>query len=189
MLRGNEYLHGDEASDLRECHRHPCGGVVSSTLSLRKSSFPHCGDRTFAEKVGDENRRMMWTFTGQGDVSLSDPGSDRAGAGDVANEWSTRRLATFSIAARCYRYERRSAGVSRVHEFGSEMLRRSHAERQGRPMRPPLSAVVSVGSVDISYRVDQSVKRGLTYVGDGFEASVRLSGAQKKQKLPAWHLC
>ncbi len=132
---------------------------------------------TFLEKVGDENRRMMWTFTDQG-------GRDCCLIPEVTgllqetwrDTWSkqcgARRL---FYVARCYRYERPQRG--RYREFtqiGFESLGRYAADTQQLLMR-------CLDAVGLQYDWDPAVKRGMSYyVGDGFEAVVPSLGAQKQ---------
>lgn len=134
--------------------------------------------QTFEEKVGDENRRMMWTFQDKGERQVCLIPEVTGLVQEMwRKEWSkatTRR--NIFYAARCYRYERPQKG--RYREFtqlGVEMLGETDAARSKELLRACLDGL------GVDYRFDEKAKRGLSYyVEDGFEASVEALGAQKQ---------
>lgn len=133
---------------------------------------------TFLDKVGEENRRMMWTFTDKGERNVClIPEVTGLLQETWRDDWS-KRMKTRNVfyVQRCYRYERPQKG--RYREFtqiGIEMLGSTDTTQAKALLRECLDAV------GVPYRFDESVQRGLSYyVEDGFEASVERLGAQKQ---------
>jgi len=133
---------------------------------------------TFEEKVGEENRRMMWTFQDKGDREVCLIPEVTGIVQEMwRQEWSKTagRMDIFYMQ-RCYRYERPQRG--RYREFtqvGVEML----GTRDAGPAKALLKECLDGFGVD--YRFEDGVRRGLNYyVADGFEASVDSLGAQRQ---------
>ncbi len=133
---------------------------------------------TFIAKVGDENRRTMWTFQDQGNRNVC---LIPEVTGLIQEMWQTewsKRMKTRNVfyATRCYRYERPQLGRYREFtQFGIEMLGSTD-------MNFAKSLLVScLDRFAVEYKIADNVKRGLNYyIEDGFEASVESLGAQKQ---------
>lgn len=133
---------------------------------------------TFADKVGPENRAMMWTFRDKGDRDVClVPEITGIVQETWREEWSrtAKRMDVF-YEARCYRYERPQKGRYREFtQFGIEMLGESDPARAKELLR------ICLDRLGVRYEMDESARRGLSYyVGEGFEARVESLGAQKQ---------
>lgn len=133
---------------------------------------------TFLDKVGPENRGMMWTFRDKGerDVCLVPEVT-----GLLQETWreswgKARRSYDVFYEQRCYRYERPQRGRYREFtQFGVEMLGSRDVERAKSLLKACLD------DLGVDYRFDEGATRGLSYyVAAGFEASVDSLGAQKQ---------
>lgn len=133
---------------------------------------------TFLEKVGPENRNMMWRFSDKGnrDVCLVPEIT-----GMLQEMWRTdwsKKMATRNVfyVAKCYRYERPQKG--RYREFtqiGVEML----GQKNQKTAFWLLTSLIEKFNTDFEY--DASVQRGLSYYTDaGFEVRAPWLGAQKQ---------
>jgi len=101
----------------------------------------------------------------------------------VANEWSKdRKTRNVFYAARCYRYERRSAALSRVRAVGIEMLRRSDADTTGETDATAAKRCWCPvkDRFDISYRSSERQARSATNVVMALRHQSTLLGAQKQ---------
>ena len=133
---------------------------------------------TFTDKVGQENSRMMWRFEDKGkrEVCLV-PEITGLLQETWRESWSKQyRTRNVFYVAKCYRYEKPQRGRYREFtQFGIEMLGSTDTDKAINLLIECLDAL------GISYTLDVSAKRGLSYYNaDGFEAKVETLGAQKQ---------
>ena len=178
MTKGTRLLIGKEADlyfdtcqQLREALR---------TLGFREVYLPSLWDQqTFVDKAGPEILGQMYSFKDKGLRDICLIPECAALRQKMWNEtWKGAYkwpLKVFYIQ-RCYRYERPQAG--RYREFtqcGVEILGKGSKEEAINSLKDVLARF------PISYKLNESVKRGLSYyVEDGFEVEVETLGAQKQ---------
>lgn len=133
---------------------------------------------TFEDKVGEENRAMMWRFRDKGEREVClIPEVTGLLQETWRRDWSKRAKARdVFYCQRCYRYERPQRGRYREFtQFGIEMLGSADTGRAKALLRSCLDRI------GLDYAFDDGVRRGLGYyVEAGFEARVESLGAQKQ---------
>ena len=178
MTKGTRLLIGPEA----DLYFNTCQKLRET---LRAQGFmevylPSLWDQqTFIDKAGPEILGQMYAFKDKGDRDICLIPEATALVQKMWNEtWKGAYkwpLKIFYIQ-RCYRYERPQSG--RYREFtqcGVEILGKGTKEEAIDSLKRTLAAFPVV------YRLNESVKRGLSYyVEEGFEAEVDTLGAQKQ---------
>lgn len=181
MIRGTRLLIGPEADTFF---------IASQRLSQKLAALgfwpvylPSMWEtETFVEKAGQEIINQMYTFKDKGDRDVClIPECTALVQKMWREEWGKQYKRPLKIfyTQRCYRYERPQAG--RYREFtqvGVEILGGSAPDDRDLAIS---SLRQCLDDFDITYTLNDSVKRGLSYyVEDGFEAEVPYLGAQKQ---------
>ena len=177
--KGTRILFGDTAQIKRDMINWFIG--IITEYGFVEMMLPTIQNREiFVDKIGDENRNMMYEFTDRGERSLV-----------LAPEYTAviQRLAdtTFKhqkdvkifYVGECFRGEKPQAGRYRQFtQFGVEIIN---------PTRDYREELITLASVMISrvtddYRVDRNVSRGLDYYKDGrgFEIVCEGLGSSKQ---------
>lgn len=134
--------------------------------------------RTFDNKIGEENTNMMWKFKDKGDRDICLVPEITAMAQEMWNlEWSkTCKSKKIFYVQKCFRYERPQQG--RYREF-TQLGVESLGTYDSSTLKTMLKKCLD--KTNISYQYDNCVKRGLTYyVEDGFECKVSNLGTQSQ---------
>lgn len=139
--------------------------------------------QTFIDKAGTEIVNQMWSFQDKGNRPVCLIPEVTGVIQEIyRNEWeksSPKPVRVFYVS-RCYRYERPQAGRYREFtQFGIELLGSSDKEAAWNEVTELLRKCLD--QFDISYKFNDTVKRGLTYyVEEGFEVECQQLGAQKQ---------
>ncbi len=181
MIRGTRLLNADEARLYTLVTR--TIRTVLTECGFEEIILPSLWDQqTFVDKAGPEIVEQMWTFNDKAGRPVCLIPECTALVQRMWNtEWSRSVKHPYRVfyIQRCYRYERPQAG--RYREFtqaGVEILggkAPADAEDAIKALR------FCLDTLSVSYTLNPSVKRGLTYyVEDGFEAEVASLGAQRQ---------
>lgn len=177
MLRGTRIIAGDEARKYNEIISVLRGLLLGA--DFEEIIVPSIWEaETFLDKVGEENRRMMWTFLDKGERNVCLIPEVTGLIQEMwRNEWSKQsKSRNIFYVQRCYRYERPQKGRYREFtQFGIEMLGTQDSSQAKLLLRKGLDLL------GLDYTFDETAQRGLSYyVEDGFEASIGSLGAQKQ---------
>ncbi|RYD64902.1 MAG: hypothetical protein EOP83_08650 [Verrucomicrobiaceae bacterium] len=177
MLRGTRIIAGDEARKYNEIISVLRGLLLGA--DFEEIIVPSIWEaETFLDKVGEENRRMMWTFLDKGERNVCLIPEVTGLIQEMwRNEWSKQsKSRNIFYVQRCYRYERPQKGRYREFtQFGIEMLGTQDSSQAKLLLRKGLDLL------GLDYTFDETAQRGLSYyVEEGFEASIGSLGAQKQ---------
>lgn len=171
LLRGTKILKGDELNKFNEITSRLI--AISSKLGFEQVIFPNISNLSlFKEKVTEEiASRQMWNW------------QDKKGRDVCLNPEITALFqANYDempdkvfYLQKCYRYERPQKGRLREFwQFGLESKISNNEEMQ-------CIAEILLDSLNIKYKINSSVKRGMGYyTKNGFEAENNSLGSQKQ---------
>ncbi len=135
---------------------------------------------TFRNKVGDENRNMMFLFSDRGNRELCLAPEYTAVIQSLSDTFKYSKDVKLFYVQECFRGERPQAGRYRQFtQLGVEIINPSKDYVE--ELSSLALELVSNDNVD-RFKVDMSVTRGLDYYkdGKGFEISCDELGAQKQ---------
>lgn len=179
MIRGTRVLLGEEAI----LYSNICTNIRNNLFEdgFKEIILPSIWEQqTFVDKAGEEIINQMYAFKDKGDRDICLIPEATALIQSLWNDGlkgAVKHPAKFFYIQRCYRYEKPQAG--RYREFtqaGIEILgNKDNKELCINTLKKCLDFF------NIEYKLNDSVKRGLSYyTEDGFECEVEYLGAQKQ---------
>jgi histidyl-tRNA synthetase len=181
MVKGTRLLIGEEAKLFFATSDILRKSLVE--LGFQEIYLPSMWEQdTFVKKAGPEIINQMYAFRDKGDRDICLIPECTALVQQMWNEdWGKRFKQPYKVfyVQRCYRYEKPQAG--RYREFtqiGVEILGNKEKASKEEAIK---SLTYCLDQIKVPYKLNDAVKRGLTYyVEDGFEAEVEYLGAQKQ---------